>query len=309
MRWLFRKIAWSRAVRVVPEGLTYLGWRPRHKPPSFVESISRSVRLREIAAAQGLDFPVWRLDDKLAGREFAQEIGLRVPELYRVGSVEECVAEVVRRGSGVIKPRQRHDSIGVVSLTSRGEGFFDHIRKQTVSAADLESYVRGHQVGQEDVLFVEELIFRPGGSDLPSFDWKMYCFFGEVGLAVQYQRVSRGRRSLIKVAPRRSDFTFVPTPWRRRFRQSPTLPGPAHPRELVEAAQSFSLAAQVAFARIDLFEDDRGPVFGEITPHPSAGFKHGNFYGRDLDRQMGQMWEEAEVRLASSSLDRLGDRG
>jgi hypothetical protein len=79
-----------------------------------VESISRSVRLREIAAAQGLDFPVWRLDDKLAGREFAQEIGLRVPELYRVGSVEECVAEVVRRGSGVIKPRQRHDSIGVV---------------------------------------------------------------------------------------------------------------------------------------------------------------------------------------------------
>lgn len=92
MRWLFRKIERSRVVRIVPDGLTYLGLRSRHKPPSFVGSLSRSVRLREIAVAQGLDFPIWRLDDKLSGREFAQELGLRVPELYAVGSLEECVA-------------------------------------------------------------------------------------------------------------------------------------------------------------------------------------------------------------------------
>ena len=305
MRSLFRKIAWSRFVRIVPDGLTYLGWRPRHRPPSFLESISRSVRLREIAVSQGFDFPIWRLDDKLAGREFAQEIGLRVPELYALGSLEECVGAVSRRGSGVIKPRQRHDSLGVVSLTPRGDGFFDHIRKQPVSVADLESYVRRYQVDRDDVLFAEELIFRPGSHDTPSYDWKFLCFAGETGLIFQVDRVPQSRRGRASFVARLADFSPVRSPHRRGLRQSLSLPLPFDLVALREVAEQYSLRSRAPFARIDLFEDEQGPVFGEITPHPWAGFWHTNDFGGDLDRKLGRMWEEAEIRLAAESLDRI----
>ena len=301
LRWVLRSIAWSRVVRIVPDGLTYLGLRSRHKPPSFVGSLSRSVRLREIAVAQGLDFPVWKFDDKLAGRRFAEELGLRVPELYAVGSLENCVAEVVRRGSAVIKPLQQHSSQGVVALTSRGGDFFDHIRRKQVSASHLEEYVRSCQVAHEDVLMAEEVILRPGSSGMLSTEWKMYCFGGQVGLMVQGDRASddRGRRDF---QFRLRDFSAVKAPWVRGYHRVLTMPDPHFPDGLIEFAEKYSTAVGVDFVRVDLYEDDRGPVFGEITPHPSAGYIHINYLGRELDRRLGAMWERAEVRLAQKTL-------
>ena len=229
VRWIARKIAWSRLVRIVPDGLTFLGWRSRHRPPSFVGSLSRSVRLREIAVAQGLDFPVWKFDDKLAGRRLAEELGLRVPELYAVGSLEECVAEARRRGIGVIKPLQRHSSQGVVALTSRGESFSDHIRRKQVPASQLEDYVRSCQVAHEDVLMAEEVIFRPESSGMLSTEWKLYCFGGQVGLMVQGDRASddRGRRIF---QFRLRDFSPVKAPWVRGYHRVLTMPDPPFSR-------------------------------------------------------------------------------
>jgi len=262
-----------------------------------VGSLSRSVRLREIAVAQGLDFPVWKFDDKLAGRRFAEELGLRVPELYAVGSLEECVAEARRRGMAVIKPLQRHSSQGVVALTSRGENFYDHIRRKQVPASQLEDYVRSCQVAHEDVLIAEEVIFRPESSGMLSTEWKLYCFGGQVGLMVQGDRASddRGRRIF---QFRLRDFSPVKAPWVRGYHRVLTMPDPLFPEGLIEFAERYSAALGVDFVRVDLYEDDRGPVFGEITPHPSAGYIHINYLGRELDRYFGAMWEQSEVRLA-----------
>jgi hypothetical protein len=270
-----------------------------------VESISRSVRLREIAVSQGLDFPIWRLDDKLAGREFAQEIGLRVPELYAVGSLEECAAEARRRGSAVIKPLQRHSAQGVVVLTLQGSVFYDHIRKKPVTSNGLEGYIRSCQVGEDDVLMLDELIFRPGSKDTPSFDWNFFCFSGEVAFIFQTDRNGETRKGPRPYRCRRADYSTMTIPHFRGYREMRSMADPSQPVALREAAERYSLSAPSAFARIDLYEDDRGPVFGEITPHTSAGFRHTNYFGRELDRQMGRMWEEAEIRLAADSLDRI----
>ena len=304
MRWLFRKIERSRVVRIVPDGLTYLGLRSRHKPPSFVGSLSRSVRLREIAVAQGLDLPVWKLDDKLAGRRFAEELGLRVPELYAVGSVEECVAEVVRRGSGVIKPLQRHSAQGVVVLTPQGNVVYDHIRKKPVTLPDLEGYIRSCQVGEDDTLMAEEVIFRPGHSDRPSIEWKMYCFGGEVGFMVEADRGSNKRdRRVLQLRYR--DFSNFRAPWVRGYRKVFSMPNAVHPDRLIEYAEAYATATGTDFVRVDLYEDSQGPVFGELTPHPSAGYSNVNYLGRELDRYFGELWERAEVRLMSNELDRV----
>jgi hypothetical protein len=264
------------------------------------------VRLREIAVAHGLDFPIWNLDDKLEGRRFAEELGLRVPELYIVGSLEECVTEAVRRGSAVIKPLQRHSSQGVVVLTSRDAGLYDHIRQRMVAPTEIESYVRKCQVGHEDVLMAEEVICRSGGSGLLSIEWKMYCFGGVVGLMVQGDRESdkRGRRIF---QFRLRDFSAVKAPWVRGYQRVLTMPDPQFPDELIDLAETYATATGVDFVRVDLYEDDRGPVFGEITPHPSAGYVHVNYLGRELDRYLGDTWERAEVRLAQKNRVRVTD--
>lgn len=77
---------------------------------------------------------------------------------------------------------------------------------------------------------------------------------------------------------------------------------PQFPEDLIELAETYATATGVDFVRVDLYEDDRGPVFGEITPHPSAGYIHDNYLGRELDRYFGDMLERAEVRLAQTTL-------
>jgi hypothetical protein len=80
------------------------------------------------------------------------------------------------------------------------------------------------------------------------------------------------------------------------------MPNAVHPDRLIEYAEKYATKANVDFVRVDLYEDDRGPVFGELTPHPSAGYSHVNYLGRELDQYFGDMWERAEVRLAASAL-------
>lgn len=90
----------------------------------------------------------------------------------------------------MIKPLQRHSAQGVVVLTLQGSVFYDHIRKKPVTSNGLEGYIRSCQVGEGDTLMAEEVIFRPGHSDRPSIEWKMYCFGGEVGFMVEADRGS-----------------------------------------------------------------------------------------------------------------------
>lgn len=76
------------------------GFPRRFRPASFVDCLEKSVRLRVIVQSAGKDLAIWKLDDKLVGRAFAQQLGLRVPVLRITGSIEECVEEVLKSGSG-----------------------------------------------------------------------------------------------------------------------------------------------------------------------------------------------------------------
>jgi hypothetical protein len=81
------------------------------------------------------------------------------------------------------------------------------------------------------------------------------------------------------------------------------MPNAVHPDRLIEYAEAYASATGTDFVRVDLYEDSQGPVFGELTPHPSAGYSNVNYLGRELDRHFGEMWERAEVRLMSNALD------
>lgn len=93
----------------------------------------------------------------------------------------------------------------------------------------------------------------------------------------------------------------------RGYRKVYTMPNAAHPHRLIEFAEAYAAATGTDFVRVDLCEDPQGPVFGELTPHPSAGYSNVNYLGRELDRHFGEMWERAEVRLGEKTLIRPTD--
>lgn len=64
----------------------------------------------------------------------------------------------------------------------------------------------------------------------------------------------------------------------------------APPRNLtamIEAAET--LAAPFGFARVDFYEVDERPLFGEITFYPSAGYDVD--HSLDFDRALGALWQ------------------
>lgn len=136
--------------------------------------------------------------------------------------------------------------------------------------------------------------FIGSGPALP-IDYKLFVFGGRV----EYIQVHLGRGT-----PRRGTLHGRPHPrtghrwivmdrrWQRR--SSPTLDSdPARPQTLSRMiAAAEELARSVDFARVDLYEIDGHPLFGEMTFYPGSGLCR--FDPISLDREMGTHWLRAK---------------
>src|SRR5690625_7567114 len=56
-----------------------------------------------------------------------------------------------------------------------------------------------------------------------------------------------------------------------RWKFSPRLPKPKHPSALVEAFEAVASRVDSPFIRVDLVEDDAGPVRGQVPALPAGG--------------------------------------
>ncbi|WP_121442041.1 ATP-grasp fold amidoligase family protein [Alkalispirillum mobile] len=123
------------------------------------------------------------------------------------------------------------------------------------------------------------------------FDWKFYTFYREVGIILQ---ISRGNR---KSTPKAKYYDSL---WqnagrvRGGFKLEDSLPGPNDPTRLLEAAKMISKSVRFPFCRVDLYEDNNGPLLGEVTAYPS-GIKES--FRSDIDELMGRLWERALSNL------------
>jgi hypothetical protein len=64
------------------------------------------------------------------------------------------------------------------------------------------------------------------------------------------------------------------------------LKPPLNLAAMIAAAEA--LAAPFSFARVDFYEVDGRPLFGEITFYPDAGYS--DDYPIDFDRALGELW-------------------
>lgn len=131
-------------------------------------------------------------------------------------------------------------------------------------------------------LLIEPFIGADG--KLP-IDYKLYVFGGEVAcIQVHLERETRHRWMLFDRA------------WQRL--SSPTGDAdpvaPASLDRMITAAQA--LASGFDFVRVDFYEIDGEPRFGEMTFYPGSGLDP--FDPPELDLMLGRLWAEAHVRVA-----------
>src|SRR5690606_5040384 len=82
---------------------------------------------------------------------------------------------------------------------------------------------------------------------------------------------------------------------RRDVRVDPELPAPRRPHAILDAARRISLAVPTGFLRVDLYEQGDEVLAGEVALLPGGD----QFHRRGLDRELGRMWLDANVRLLS----------
>lgn len=123
-------------------------------------------------------------------------------------------------------------------------------------------------------LLVEPFVGSTG--TLP-IDYKLFVFHGRVEFVqVHLQRETRHRWI---VFDRHWQRVSSPTP-------DPDPPRPHTLPALIEAAET--LGRDFDFVRIDMYEVDRQPLFGEMTFYPGSGL--GRFDPVSLDARMGACW-------------------
>ena len=90
--------------------------------------------------------------------------------------------------------------------------------------------------------------------------------------------------------------TFYDTEWNRcKFTRGyhpvkkEEIERPPHLREMIEIAET--LGKDFDFVRVDLYDTDEGPRFGELTFAPGAGY--GRFFPMEYDLLLGEMWRQS----------------
>jgi len=266
--------------------------------PSFAAAMDAAVRQARIASEVLGHDPASRL---LRRRAWVGEwLETRSHPVPRVLAGPFPLQDIARHlegiERGVIKPVQATNAWGVMPFHRIGP--FE-IR----SLFDGQSYRMGAllevlHAPMQRFMFpnrwqVEELLTPPGHDDRVPDDFKAYSFGGAVPLILQVRRTGAGNR-----------YKFYDADWQPvetgKYPEATDmdLPPPQDPQALMALAQAISADLPIPFCRIDLFETDRGPVVGELTPEP-GGYQN---FDSACDAYLGLWHDYAQAWLSAQGL-------
>jgi len=265
-------------------------------PPSFHANVSRAWRQAQIPQwdRQPPQDPRVALTSKLQTYEFAASHGVRLPERYGTWSRVEEIDWSSLPDRVVLKRDMGTSGYGVLPLTRCSEGFLlaGHQRPRDL---DRVSQLLSGNGQAEGPYFAEEFLLGSTDDTEVPIDVKVYAFYGEVGHILL-------RRAIKHALPKWTRWRYVDAEgmdlgniaYGRKV--TPNVPVPEDLDDLVETAALLSKAVALPFVRVDLYSTTRGVVLGELTAIPDgAQARYPDWY----DEQLGELWEDAEVRLAA----------
>lgn len=157
----------------------------------------------------------------------------------------------------------------------REERYFDNFSLRELSIEEIREKQRGVAASfkrKRAEWIIEELLRGPQPGPVP-FDYKFYMFQGQIGAVLQIDRNASPPRVAL------FDGNWIPMveDCDYRLTSEDLQPGvPVVPRSVVMLSRwaiELSLMTDAPFVRIDLYDTDRGPVFGEFTFSPGATHK------------------------------------
>lgn len=256
--------------------------------PSYNKMLDAAIKV------QSKNHPVWRYNSKIAGREMAASLGIRVPELI---SGPGALHELDFSGTDfVLKPVNGAASRGVFPLRRIGpDRFYDLIRgvewdveSLFAAAVDSRKSMAGHPDELQQDWFIEEMIAR--GDEL-AYDWKFFTFGGKAALVWQCDHTlgNRGSRYVRWWTPEWGDANDPAPSLVRPINLE--MPTPVNGSALLSAVSKIADMVESPHVRVDMYESADGhPVFGEITPHHGGGTLP---FLPEWDRILGEAWLEA----------------
>ena len=268
----------------------------RLQGPSFIYKQLEAIRLRKSMRELGCKDPAFEIDAKDDAHVWADALGVRTPQL--LGRFEDVhqIDWIAAPEKFVLKPTKGSASTGVYLLSRRDKRWWNAVTQCSLSHADIvrdiESLAQSHQMSAS--LIMEELIEDPRCPGGQPIDYKVGMFFGRVGLieAKAHRVDAQGR---VRAGWR----NFDPS-WRdignvyAEFDLDQTVPPPIHREELLDIARRVSASIPRPYLRVDLLDDEKGPILGEVTPEPGGEYlPHPR-----MDRLLGRYWEDAEARLS-----------
>jgi glycosyltransferase involved in cell wall biosynthesis len=236
---------------------------------------------------------VWQkeLSPKIAGRDYVNELGLKVPELYWKGEDLASIPSFERLPNQfVLKPEKGWSSNNVYCM-KKGEDILTHTRHDRDSlilALSNDKFVSENK----PTIMIEELLepeVKQSDDGLPR-DFKFYCFGDEIAMihvALRKSEVNKGENEHQYYTP---DFKIMSQRIMEKRDQGRTpIPRPDCWDEMVNAVRTIGRELGI-YMRIDMYATNRGAVFGEFTPTPHGG----NGYSDFADRYLGSFWKGEE---------------
>lgn len=272
-------------------------------PPSFRFKLGEQRR-RAHQLLQDFDLlePVQQADAKLDGREFAERLGVRVPDLLAGPAPITELDFAALPDHFVLKPTGGHSSRGVFLLHRVGlDAYVSLLDQREVFTSDelLARYGQWLERGTiPDRVIVEQLVHGgPPDHPVSPIDWRLFCFYGEVGFVMA--RDGHGYRAGSRVR-----FRFFDDEWndlgvvRLDVRHDSEIEVPMQAAGMIETARRLSAAIPRGMVRIDLYDAPDAIYFGEVTPFPGGNFAMSD----EHDRRFGAQWERAEARLERDAI-------
>ena len=120
-----------------------------------------------------------------------------------------------------------------------------------------------------------------GTDGILPLDYKLWTFKGEVAfIQVDTDREHGHKRTMF-------DLDWNLLPFTTAYEMDPRdIPRPASLRQMIDAAEI--LSERMPFVRVDFYEIDGNPRFGEMTFYPDSGVAR--FIPAEFDRKYGDLW-------------------
>lgn len=231
---------------------------------------------------------------KLKSYAFAQSHGVRIPTMFGIWDRPEDIDWSSLPDEVVIKSNTGASTRGVFPLR-RVDGAWSIVTTSTPIAAEdvvarLQSRHADHLIGGP--FFAEELLGGGRGNRLPD-EVRVAAFYGEIAHVVLRQVHDHGNTGTVKARRISIDGAALDGD-----EQHDGLEVPGNLDELVDVARRLSSCVPRPYVRVDLYDIAGEVVFGELTPRPGSPK-----LTADLDRRLGELWEEAEARVLNDVID------